>query len=153
MTTDTVTETGLVRAVCPHCHAVNRVLAQRLGETPVCGACKLPLLEPKPFALTEVNFDKHLEYSDLPLVVDFWAPWCGPCKAMAPVFERAALELGPRARLAKINTDEQPGLATRFGIRGIPTFVIFRNGRELARTSGAMDLGSFLGWVQGRQAE
>ena len=106
MTTDTATETGLVRAVCPHCHAVNRVLAQRLDETPVCGACRLPLLEPKPFALTEANIDKHLEHSDLPLVVDFWAPWCGPCKAMAPVFERAATELGPRARLVKVNTDE-----------------------------------------------
>jgi len=153
MPTDTAIETGLVRTVCPHCHAVNRVLAERLGATPVCGACKLPLLEPKPYALTELNFDKHLQNSDLPLVVDFWAPWCGPCKGMAPVFERAALELGPRARLVKVNTDEQPGLATRFAIRGIPTFVLFRNGREMARTSGATDLGSFLSWVQGQQTE
>lgn len=153
MTTDTTIETGLVRAVCPHCHAINRVLAERLEETPVCGACKLLLLEPRPFALTEANIDKHLGYSDLPLVVDFWAPWCGPCKAMAPVFERAAAEMGARARLVKINTDEQPGLAARFAIRGIPTFVIFRNGREMARTSGAMDLGSFLDWVRGQQTE
>ena len=152
MTTDTANETGLVRAVCPHCHAVNRVLAERFDDTPVCGACKLPLLEPKPYALTEANIDKHLEYSDVPLVVDFWAPWCGPCKAMGPVFERAAVELGPRARLAKINTDEQPGLATRFDIRGIPTLAIFRNGKEVARTSGALDLRRFVAWVRSRDA-
>lgn len=153
MTTDTAIERGVIRAVCPHCHTVNRVPAERLEDAPVCGACKLPLLEPRPFALTEANFDKHLEHSDLPLVVDFWAPWCGPCKAMAPVFERAAAELGPRARFVKVNTDEQPGLAARFGIRGIPTFAIFRNGAQTARTSGAMDLGRFLDWVQDQQKE
>ena len=146
-------ETGIVRAVCANCHAVNRVPAQRLGQSPVCGACKQPLLEARPFALTEANFDKHLANSDLPLVVDFWAPWCGPCKAMAPVFERAAAELGAHARLVKVNTDEQPGLAARFGIRGIPTLAIYRNGKEVARTSGAMDLGRFLNWVRSRQTE
>ena len=145
--------TAVVRAVCPHCHKTNRVPAERLADTPVCGGCKQPLLEPRPFALTEANIDKHLEHSDLPLVIDFWAPWCGPCKQIAPVYERSAAELETRARLAKVNTDEQPGLAARFGIRGIPTFVIFKGGREAARTSGAMDLGRFLDWVRGQQAQ
>ncbi|MBI3375219.1 MAG: thioredoxin TrxC [Betaproteobacteria bacterium] len=144
----TATETAVVRAVCPHCHKTNRVPAERLADAPVCGGCKQPLLEPRPFALTEANIDKHIENSDLPLVIDFWAPWCGPCKSMTPVYERTAAELETRARLAKVNTDEQPGLAARFGIRGIPTFVIFRDGREVARTSGAMDLGRFLNWVR-----
>lgn len=153
MTVATAIETGIVRAVCPHCHTINRVPADRLDDAPVCGACKLALLEPRPFALTEANIDQHLEHSDLPLVVDFWAPWCGPCKAMAPVFDRAAAELGPRARLAKINTDEQPALAARFGIRGIPTFAVFKGGREVARASGAMDLGSFLAWVRSQRTE
>jgi len=153
MTTNSAIEAAVVRAVCPHCHTINRVPAGRLEQSPVCGGCKLPLLEPRPFALTEANIDKHIANSDLPVVIDFWAPWCGPCKGMAPVFERAAAELGPRARLVKVNTDEQPGLAVRFGIRGIPTFAIFRNGKEAARISGAMDLGSFLGWVRGQQSE
>jgi thioredoxin 2 len=134
--------------VCPHCHAPNRVPAERLEQRGTCGKCKGALFEGKPVELTEAEFDLHAGRSDLPLVVDFWAPWCGPCRTMAPAFAQAAQMLEPRFRLVKVNTEEQQGLAARFGIRSIPTIAIFRNGREVARQAGAMDAGTLTRWIQ-----
>jgi thioredoxin 2 len=139
---------NMVHVVCPHCDAVNRVPSERLGQGAKCGKCHAALFVGAPLPLDERRFIRHTERSDLPLVVDFWAPWCGPCRMMAPAFEEAARRLEPRARLVKVNTEEAQGLAARFGIRSIPTLAIFRQGREVTRTAGAMDLGRLLGWVE-----
>ena len=126
--------------VCPSCQAANRIPTARLGDSPKCGKCKTPVFSGHPVVLTDRTFDKHLQRSDLPLVVDFWAPGCGPCKMMAPFFEQAAAELEPRVRFAKVNTDESPMLAQRYGISSIPTTAVFKQGREVARQPGALNL-------------
>lgn len=136
-----------LHTVCPHCQSINRVLADRLDENPNCGRCKHTLFNGSPVELTSDTFARHLERSDLPLLVDFWAPWCGPCKMMAPQFEQAARILEPRVRLAKVNTETEQGLGSQYGIRGIPTMVLFRRGREIARQSGAMDAQNIVRWV------
>ena len=140
--------TQAVHVVCPHCDAVNRVPAERLGEEAKCGKCRASLFAGAPLALDEGRFAKHLGRGDLPLVVDFWAPWCAPCRAMAPAFEAVARRIEPRARLIKVNTEEAQALAGRYGIRSIPTLVIFRGGREVARTSGAMDAAALENWIR-----
>ena len=128
-----------LHVVCPHCDAVNRLPAARLDERPTCGQCRQSLFTGQPLELTASNFDRHIGRGDLPVVVDFWAPWCVPCRSMAPAFARTAGELEPGVRLAKVDTESQQQLAARFNIRSIPTLAIFRNGREITRQSGAVD--------------
>ncbi|CAG0965812.1 Thioredoxin 2 [Rhodocyclaceae bacterium] len=133
--------------VCPHCNACNRVPTTRLADGGTCGKCRRPLFTGHPLELTAANFDTHVGRSELPVVVDFWAPWCGPCRTMAPAFEQAARQLEPRVRLAKLNTEAEPALAGRFGIRSIPTLAVFLGGQEVARQSGAMDAGTLIRWI------
>lgn len=135
--------------VCPHCDAINRVPRSRPLLEAKCGKCHDKLFTARPLELTEQTFDRHASRSGIPLVVDFWAPWCGPCKMMAPAFAQAAKALEPRARLAKVNTEMDQRLAMRYGIRSIPTMIVFKQGRELARTSGAMDASGIERWVKG----
>ena len=137
-----------LHVVCPHCAAVNRIPTAKLNENPVCGQCKQALFTGEPVELTASNFDRHIGRSDLPVVVDFWAPWCGPCQQMAPNYHQAAIDLEPYARLSKVNTEDEQQLAGRFNIRSIPTLAIFKDGREIARQSGALDLTSLKRWIQ-----
>lgn len=137
-----------LHVVCPHCSAVNRLPGARLTDNAVCGQCKAALFIGQALELTSANFDRQIGRNDLPVVVDFWAPWCAPCRSMAPNFAQAARDMEPRARFAKVNTEQEQQLAARFNIRSIPTLAIFKGGREIARQSGAFDLNSLKQWVQ-----
>jgi thioredoxin 2 len=137
-----------LHVVCPHCDMVNRVPEAKLGAGANCGGCHRPLFVGKPAPLTGERFDKHVARNDLPVVVDFWAEWCGPCQVMAPVFERAAADLEPNVRLVKVDTDRDQAVAGRYSIRGIPTLILFKGGHEAARVSGALDHGRLMAWVQ-----
>ncbi len=136
-----------IHLACPSCLSENRVAANRLDDHPKCGKCGAALLEGKSVSLNENNFEAFLRPAGLPVVVDFWAPWCGPCKAMAPAFEQAAERLTTRVRFAKVNSDEAQSLAARFAIRSIPTLVLFQSGKEIKRVSGAMDAGALVRWA------
>ena len=144
MSTDTSARTQMV---CPHCGATNRIPTERLGDDPVCGRCQQALLDGHPLALSDANFDKVVAGSGLPVVVDFWAPWCGPCRMMAPQFETAAAQ-APGVRFVKVDTEACPQTAARLGIRSIPTLALFQGGREIARQSGAMPAAELLRWLQ-----
>jgi thioredoxin 2 len=136
--------------VCPHCEAVNRVPGARLDQHPNCGQCHQPLFTGQPVELTTSNFSKYLERHDIPVLVDFWAPWCGPCKMMAPAYAQAAAVLEPRVRLAKVNTDNEQALGAQYNIRSIPTLILFKGGREVARQAGAMTAQDIVRWVNSR---
>lgn len=133
---------------CPHCGAMNRIPGARLGEAPSCGRCHKALFEGRPLDLRGNDFDLHASRSGLPLLVDFWAPWCGPCRTMAPQFESAARMLEPQVRLAKVDTEAEPALGSRFGIRSIPTMLLLHQGREIARQSGAMGAEQIVRWAR-----
>ena len=133
--------------ICPHCSAANRLDAGRTHDEPVCGKCSTALLDGKPVAIDDARFERFVSRNELPVVVDFWAAWCGPCRAMAPQFEQAAQRLKGEAILAKVDSDANPQASSRFAIRSIPTLIVFRKGREVARQSGALPLPQLIQWI------
>lgn len=139
---------GPVIITCPACASRNRVPRDRLSSGGKCGRCGSPLFNGHPVTLTAANFDAHASRSGIPLLVDFWATWCGPCRQMAPQFEAAAADLEPLVRLGKLDTEAEQAIAGRYGIRSIPTMVLFSGGRELARQSGAMPRSAIVNWVR-----
>jgi thioredoxin 2 len=144
----TASTAGTLIIACPVDGSLNRVPQARLGEHPKCGKCGNQLFQGKTIDLTSANFDHHALKSDLPVVIDFWAEWCGPCRMMSPNFEAAAARLEPRVRMAKLDTEAEPAIANRYGIQGIPSMIMVRKGREIARISGAMPTGSIVQWVE-----
>ncbi|HEX7329444.1 MAG TPA: thioredoxin TrxC [Casimicrobiaceae bacterium] len=146
-------DSGSRIAVCPNCGTANRVAPERLAEAPTCGQCHQKLFPTHSFALSEAAFDRHVNTSDYPVVVDFWAAWCGPCRMMAPAYEDAAARVGPGVQLAKVDTDAAQTVASRLGIRSIPTMIAFRNGRELARHSGAIGASDIQRWIESNVAK
>jgi thioredoxin 2 len=138
--------------VCARCSTTNRVPRERLRDGPTCGKCKQPLFDGHPAELDAAGLERQLGASGIPVVVDFWAPWCGPCRMMAPHYERAARDLEPEVRLAKVNTEAEQAVAAQYGIRSIPTLIAFKGGREVARQSGAMDAAGLVRWVRSATA-
>ncbi len=137
-----------VHITCPHCFATNRVPQEKLIQHPKCGKCHQELFAGKPIELSNANFLKVINKTDVPVVVDFWAPWCGPCKMMTPIFEQTSAVVEPKARLAKLNTELSQEIAAYYGIRSIPTLVIFKNGKEIDRQSGAMDKRNLIQFIE-----
>ncbi len=133
---------------CPNCLATNRVPRDKLALGGKCGKCRGALFSGKPIELTGENFNRHINNTDVPIVIDFWASWCGPCQMFAPIFADSARELEPQVRLAKLDTEAHSQLAGQFGVRSIPTMVIVKNGREVARQMGAMNLSQFQAWIK-----
>ena len=140
--------TEAIHVVCPSCNAANRLPQNRLADKPNCGKCHEPLFSGHPADLSEAAFSRQIERSDLPVLVDFWAPWCGPCRMMAPAYEQAAQALEPDMRVIKVNTEEAQAIAARFNIRSIPTLMVFKGGREVGRQAGAMSAPDIIRWAR-----
>jgi thioredoxin 2 len=139
--------------VCPHCAAVNRVPSDRPAGAAMCGGCHRHLFEGQPLEVDEVGFERHIRANGIPVLLDVWAPWCGPCRTMAPAFAQAAKALEPGFRLIKLNADMAAGVTSRLGLRGIPALFLFRNGAAAAQTAGALDTASIVAWARRHAAE
>ena len=144
--------TDSIHIVCPHCHTTNRVKVTDQAQAPDCGSCHKPLFTAHTTALDEAAFDKHIARNQIPELVDFWAPWCGPCRQMAPGLEQATAQLEPQVRVVKVDTEAEQSLGARFNIRSIPTLALFVGGREVARQAGAMGASDIVRWTQAHLA-
>ncbi|HEX8403353.1 MAG TPA: thioredoxin TrxC [Duganella sp.] len=147
MTNSSTAQPESLHIVCPHCDAVNRVPVAKLSADPVCGKCQRALFTGQPVDLPSARFLKQIARSDIPVLVDFWAPWCGPCRTMAPFYAQATQRLEPHYRVVKVNTEEAQDLSARYSIRSIPTLALFKGGREIARQPGAMDASNIVAWA------
>ena len=136
--------------VCPYCDGTNRIPSDKTPNEAKCGRCKKSILDTTPIELSTKNIDQHIKKNDIPVIIDFWAPWCGPCKMMAPNFEQASRNFRARVRFAKVNTEEQQSIAGHFNIRSIPTLILFKDGKEIDRVSGALDANQLTQWINSK---